>query len=122
MRRSFIDFLCGNEPMAFESDFGLDESVRRLAAEVKPPLLEFRPLVSLKATVVVGNVAEEDVKLWCERLLGSNGHRPVFRGRFQIFDKRVILIGKIVNGSVFSVAMGLVMSLFFTVSALFELM
>ena len=50
MLRSCMDFLCGNEPLAFESDFGLQESVGRLAAEVKPPLLDFRPLVSLKAT------------------------------------------------------------------------
>ena len=88
MARSFFDFLCGNEPMAFESDFGLQESVRRLTSEVKPPLLGFRPLLSLRTTVVVGEVAEEHVRLWCERLLFRNGFRRVFLGRFQIFNSR----------------------------------
>jgi hypothetical protein len=125
MARSFFDFLCGNEPMAFESDFGLHESVRRLTAEVKPPLLEYRPLVALRTTVVVGEVAEEHVTLWCERLLVRNGFRPVFLGRFQIFDERVVLIGKMVgvNGQVhLVVGAGLAMGLFFTLGTLLELM
>jgi hypothetical protein len=125
MLRSFIDFVCANEPLAFESDFGLDESLRRLTAQIKPPLLEFRPLISLRATVVVGKVAEEHVSLWCERLLVRNGFRPVFLGRFQTFDKRVILIGKMVgmNGLVhLVVGAGLAMSLFFTTATLLELM
>jgi hypothetical protein len=125
MPRSFIDFLCGNEPLAFESVFGLHESVRRLTAEVKPPLLEFRPLALLKATVVVGEVAEEHVSLWCERLLIRNGFRPVFVGRFQTFDKRVILIGKMVgmNGLVHIViGIALAMSFFFITATLLALM
>jgi hypothetical protein len=124
MLRSFVDLVCGNEPLAFESEFGVHESVRRLTAEIKPPLLEFRPLVSLRSAVVVGKVAEEHVSLWCERLLLRNGFRPVFLGRFQTFDKRVILIGKMVgmNGQVhLVVGAGLVMSLFFIAATLLEL-
>jgi hypothetical protein len=118
MQRSFIDLLCGNEPLAFESDFGLDASVFRLAAEVvKPPLLGWR------LTVVVGNVSEEHVSLWCERSFMRNAFRPVFNGRFQIFDKRVILIGKMeMDAMVYFIAgAGLAMGLFFTLSSLIEL-
>jgi hypothetical protein len=125
MLRSFIDFVCGNEPMAFESDFSLPESVHRLTAEVKPPLLNFQPFVSLKTTVVVGEVSEEHVSLWCERLLVRNGFRPVFVGRFQTFGDRVILIGKMMgmNGLVpLFVVIGLAMSLFFIRGTLLELM
>jgi hypothetical protein len=125
MARSFIDFLFGTELMAFESDFGLQETMRRLTTEVKSPLLEYKPLVSLKTAVVVGEVSEELVRLWCERLLVRNGFRPVFFGRFQIFDKRVILIGKMVgmNGLVHLVGgAGYAMGLFFTVATLLELM
>jgi hypothetical protein len=124
MLRPFIDVLRGNEPLGFESDFDLHESVRRLASEVKSPLLEMRPIVSFRAVVVVGNVAEEHVSLWCERLLISNGFRPVFLGRFQFFDKRVILIGNMVgmNGLVhLFVGAGLAMGLFFTLGTLLEL-
>jgi hypothetical protein len=124
MRRSFFDLLCGNEPLAFESDFGLYESVRRLGVEVKSPLLGWRPLVSFRTTVVVGNVSEEHVSLWCERLFVRNGFRPVFLGRFQIYDKRVILIGKMVgmNGLVgFFVGAGLAMGLFVSLGTLLEL-
>jgi hypothetical protein len=125
MARSFIDFLLGIEQMAFESDFGLHESVRRLAAEVKRPLLGYRPLVSLKTTVVVGKVAEEHVTLWCERLFIKNGFRPVFRGRFQIFNNRVILIGVMVGSDGLAplvVGVGLAMGLFFTGGTLLALM
>lgn len=125
MLRSWMDFLCGDEQLAFESDFGLQESVGRLAAEVKPPLGDFRPLVSLKATVVVGKVAEERVSLWCERLFVHNGFRPRFLGRFETFDGRVILLGEMVgaNGQArLFLGAGLAMSLIFTVGTLIELM
>lgn len=115
MLRSFMDRLCGNEPLAFESKFSVPESERRLTAEAKPPLLDFRPLVSLTATVVVGKVSEEHVSLWCERLFVRNGFRPVFLGRFQTFGNRVILIGKMVgmNGlDYLFVGVGLAMSFF----------
>jgi len=124
MLRSLIDFVCGNEPLAFESDFSLPESVRRLTAEVKPPLLGFRPLVSLTASVVVGKVTEEHVSLWCERLFIRNGFRPVFVGRFQTFGNRVILIGKMVGqNGLAPLFLGVVvaMSLLFIGGSLFEL-
>jgi hypothetical protein len=118
MQRSFIDLFCGNEPLAFESDFGLDESVFRLAAEVVKP-----PLQGWRFTVVVGNVSKEHVSLWCERLFIRNGFRPVFNGRFQTYDKRVILIGKMeLNAMAYPfVGAGLAMGSLFTLATLLEL-
>ncbi|MGJ4929050.1 hypothetical protein ACQR1I_04865 [Bradyrhizobium sp. HKCCYLS2038] len=117
-----VNRLC--EPIAFENDFGIDESVRRLASRIKPDLLGLTPLVSMKLTVVVGKVAEDHVSLYCERLFIANGLRPVFIGRFQTFDDRVILIGKWVglNGqaSLF-VGAGLAMSRFMIRSAALKL-
>jgi hypothetical protein len=122
MLGSMIDFLCGFESLAFESDFGVDESVRRLAAEVEPPLVGYRPLVSRRATVVVGKVTEKRVALWCERLFFRNGFRPEFIGCFQVVDKRVILIGKLGMGRLclfYIPVFG--MALFFSVGTLLEL-
>jgi hypothetical protein len=96
MLRSLTDLVCGNETLAFESDFGLQESVRRLAAEIRPPLMDLRPVVSGRTSVVVGKVAEEHVSLWCETMLMHNAFRPKFLGRFQTFDERVVLIGRMV--------------------------
>src|SRR5262249_40877880 len=93
MLRSFTDLIFGNEALAFESDFGLDESVRRLAAEIDPPFLGLRSVLSMRAHAVTGNVAEEHVSLWCETM-PRNAFRPMFVGSFQVFDKRVILVGK----------------------------
>jgi hypothetical protein len=45
LAQAFYRFIlfCGNETLAFESNFGIDESVFRLAARVvKPPLLGWR--------------------------------------------------------------------------------
>jgi hypothetical protein len=46
MLEKIVDFVCGYEEIAFESEFDLDTSVRRLAAEVNPPLGGLRPLVT----------------------------------------------------------------------------
>jgi len=125
MLRSFTDFVCGNESLAFESDFSLHESMRRLAAEMKPPLFDLRPVISLRTSVVVGKVAEEQVSLWCETMLMHNAFRPMFLGRFQTFDRRVILIGKMVGrDGMDHLAVGalLVIGLISTVGTVLELM
>ena len=123
MFETLIDFLCGFERLAFESDFGLNESMGRLAVEVKPALLEFQPLASLKNTVVVGKISEQSVSLWCERLFITNAFRPVFRGHFQIVGRRVILNGKLrMSGGVYAVVIsGFGIALFFTLATLLEL-
>jgi hypothetical protein len=123
MLETVIDFICGFENVAFESDFDLDETISRLSAAIRPPLGGFRPLVSLKGTVVVGKVSEQRVSLWCERMFVRNGFRLAFVGCFQIVDKRVILIGKLgmnLQACLFYIpAFG--MSLFFTLGTLLEL-
>ena len=95
MLERLIDFVCGYEDVAFESDFDLDASIRRLSAEVKQPLGGFRPLVSGRIRAVVGEVSEHRVSLWCETLIFRNGFGPTFIGYFQSFNKRVLLVGKL---------------------------
>jgi len=123
MLEALIDFICGCEDVAFESDFGLDESVRRLAAEVNPPLAGFRPLVSGRATVVVGKVSEQHVSIWCETLFLRNGFAPTFIGYFQRVDKRVVLIGKLgMSWQLFLFFIPVFgMAVFFTLGTLLEL-
>jgi hypothetical protein len=95
MFERLIDFVCGCEDIAFESEFDVDTSVRRLAAEVKPPLAGFRPLVSGKLRAIVGSVSEQRVSLWCEtQLVRSGVWSGTFLGYFRSIDGRVLLIGK----------------------------
>jgi len=95
MLERLVDFVCGYEDVAFQSDFDLDTSIRRLSAEVKPPLGGFRQLASGKIRVVVGRVSEQRVSLWCETLMFRKGFGSMFIGYFQSADKRVLLIGKL---------------------------
>jgi hypothetical protein len=95
MLERLIDFVCGYENVAFQSDFDLDTSVRRLSAEVEPPLGGFPPLVSGRIRVVGGRVSEQRVSLWCETLGLRKGFAPTFIGYFQRVDNRVLLIGKL---------------------------
>jgi hypothetical protein len=95
MLERLIDFVCGYEDVAFESDFDLDASIRRLSAEVKQPLGDFRPLISGGISAVVGKVSEHRVSLWCETLMFRNGFGPTFIGYFQSVNKRVLLVGKL---------------------------
>jgi hypothetical protein len=95
MLERLIDFVCGYENVAFQSDFDLDTSIRRLSAEVKPPLGGFRPLAPGRTRVVGGSVSEQRVSLWCETGMRRNGFGPTFIGYFQCVDERVLLIGKL---------------------------
>jgi hypothetical protein len=95
MLERLIDFVCGYEDVAFQSDFDLDTSIRRLSAEVNAPLAGFQPLISGRIRVVVGSVSEQRVSLWCQTGMRRNGFGPTFIGYFQIVDKRVLLIGKL---------------------------
>jgi len=91
-----VDALSGAERFAIESDFDFDESITRLAAATKRPLFgNYRPaILSLKLSIVVGNVSQQDVLLWVERISIRNNLRPVFIGNFHMIESRVILIGK----------------------------
>jgi hypothetical protein len=95
MLEKIIDFVCGYEDVAFESEFDLDTSIRRLAAEINLPLLGFQPLVSGRARVVVGKVSEQKVSLWSETLIWRDAWGSTFTGNFQIVNDRVFLIGKL---------------------------
>jgi hypothetical protein len=95
MLEKIVDFVCGYENVAFESEFDLDTSIRRLAAEIKRPLGGYRPLLSGRMRVVVGKVSEQQVSLWSESLIGTDGWGATFIGSFQIVNERVLLIGKL---------------------------
>jgi hypothetical protein len=95
MLEKIIDFVCGYEDVAFESEFDLDTSIRRLAAEINPPLGGFRPLVSGRVRVVVGKVSAQQVSLWSETLIWRDVWGATFIGNFQIVNDRVFLIGKL---------------------------
>ncbi|CCD97227.1 hypothetical protein BRAO375_960061 [Bradyrhizobium sp. ORS 375] len=126
MLQTIFDRLCGQEALAFESEFSIDESVRRLSSSrVEPDLLGLAPLAAMKLVAVVGRVTEDHVSLRCERLFIFNGLRSVFVGRFQTFDGRVILIGQFVGvdghaGPI--VGAGLAMGLLMIVGPLLELL
>ncbi|CCD86960.1 protein of unknown function [Bradyrhizobium sp. ORS 285] len=126
MMQTIFDRLCGNDALAFESEFSIEESMQRLTSfRVEPDLLGFAPLTAMKLVVVVGRVTEDHVSLWCERLLIFNGLRPVFVGRFQTFDGRVVLIGKLVGmdghaGQI--VGVGLAIGLLIIIGPLLELL
>jgi hypothetical protein len=95
MLEKIIDLVCGYENVAFESEFDLDTSIRRLAAEINPPLGGFRPLVSARVRVVVGKVSEQRVSLWSETLIWRDAWGSTFTGNFRIVNDRVFLIGKL---------------------------
>jgi hypothetical protein len=95
MLEKIVDFVCGYEDVAFESEFDLGSSIRRLAAEINPPLGGFRPLVSGRVRVVVGKVSEQRVSLWSETLIWTDVWGSTFIGNFQIVNDRVFLIGKL---------------------------
>jgi hypothetical protein len=94
MLEKIVDFVCGYEEIAFESEFDLDMSVRRLAAEVNPPLGGLRPLVT-GSGVVAGKVSEQRVSLWSEDPILRYRRGATFIGYFRIVNNRVFLIGKL---------------------------
>jgi hypothetical protein len=95
MLEKLSDFLCGAQQLAFESDFGLDETVKRLAAQTQGPFATFQALMSRPGPVIVGKVSERNVSLQCAHMFFRNAFGPMFIGRFELVDGRVILIGKL---------------------------
>jgi hypothetical protein len=89
-----VDFVCGYDDVAFESEFDLDTSVRRLAAEVQPSPGGFRPLVTGRG-VVAGKVSDQRVSLWSEDPILRYRRGATFIGHFQIINNRVFLTGKL---------------------------
>jgi len=85
MIRRLLNILYGNTPAAFESSFGLEESVRRLQAAAK------RSPTSQQA---VGRVREDKVVLQRSIPFVSNSFKPFFIGRFKHTRSGVRLQGR----------------------------
>ncbi|MBB3228525.1 putative membrane protein [Luteibacter sp. Sphag1AF] len=83
------DALFGSPPVRFESHYGLDESVARLAAATSRPTMF--PAMTERA---VGRISAKSVTLHHHVPLMRNAFRPMFRGQFEQVGKRVVLTGQ----------------------------
>src|SRR5437868_10832430 len=89
MIRWLWNLLYGAEAKDFVSSFGLEESVRRLAASTG------RSLFSFPATqMAVGEVSASKVSLQRVVPMVRNGFKPYFIGNFLNEDGRVVLKGR----------------------------
>ena len=122
LSEKILDFLTASEPFAIESDFDVEESVKRLSASTKRPLFGYYRPVFVRSAVA-GYVSAQNVSLWLERPFISNAFKPVFMGQFQLIGKRVILNGRITPGPFVYIflALCLAISAIWTISALAEL-
>jgi len=84
-----LDFLYGSTPAEFESQFDLEESIRRLASAT----LRVSGSSFLTKQVAVGKVTERHVSLQRVIPMVGNSFKPFFRGSFQQVGNRVLLMG-----------------------------
>jgi len=86
----FLNFLYGSTPAEFESEFGLEESVQRLAAAT----CRLYSLLHLVKQTAVGRVTARRVSLQRVIPFVGNSFKPFFRGSFQQAGNRVLLTGR----------------------------
>ena len=89
MIRRLFDLLYGATPADFESAFGLEESVRRLAAASKRSV--FRAFIHQAA---VGCVSKDRVSLQRVIPFVGNSFKPFYIGEFREIGGRVVLSGR----------------------------
>jgi hypothetical protein len=84
-----LDFAYGAVPAEFESAFGLEESVRRLAAATERSIPYAHP-----HEAAVGRVSEK--RVWIRRANPrvGNSFKPFYIGRFRQAGRRVVLSGR----------------------------
>ena len=88
--RWFLSFLYGSTPAEFESEFGLAESVQRLAgATRRTPFAYFLPQQSAAGRVTTGCVSLQRIIPFV-----GNSFKPYFRGSFVEDGGRVRLRGR----------------------------
>lgn len=88
--RWFLNFLYGSTPAEFESEFGLDESVLRLAAATRRTVFAyFLPEQSAVGRVTTGCVSLQRIIPFV-----GNSFKPYFRGSFEEVGGRVRLRGE----------------------------
>lgn len=88
MRRLF-DVFYGTLPAEFESDFGLEESVKRLTAATERSVFGL-----LKHEAAVGRVSRDRVSLQRVIPFIGNSFKPFYVGRFREINGRVVLAGE----------------------------
>ncbi|MBD8881979.1 hypothetical protein IHE49_15955 [Rhodanobacter sp. 7MK24] len=89
MYRWFKEFWVGSEPVEFVSSYGLLESVARLKAATKR-----WSLFNVSEQAAVGRVSEAHVSLQRVIPMVANSFKPVFVGRFEQVQGKVLLTGR----------------------------
>ena len=89
MLARLFDFLYGNVPARFPSDFPLAESVARLRERTERSIF-----VTLLQEAAAGPVTESRVRLQRVIPLVGNSFKPVFAGAFRQVQGRVVLEGR----------------------------
>jgi len=89
MVRRFFNFLFGDIPARFPSDFPLTVSVERLRARTRRTVFS-----ALFRQAAVGPVTESRVRLQRVIPLFGNSFKPIFVGRFEQSQGHVVLAGR----------------------------
>jgi hypothetical protein len=89
MVKRLFNFLYGNVPVKFPSDFSLMASVERLRRRTKRTVFS-----ALFRQAAVGPVSESRVRLQRVIPFFGNSFKPIFVGRFEHSEGRVVLKGR----------------------------
>ncbi|GGA46063.1 hypothetical protein [Dyella nitratireducens] len=104
MLHAVRQFLTGSEPMEFESDYGLDESVLRLRDATR------RWALFSSTEVAAGTVTASRVSLQRVIPMVGNSFKPFFVGKFERRADKVVLIGRFTMHIFVKVFMGVWMA------------
>ena len=89
MLQRIFSFLYGNVPVRFPSDFSLAMSIERLRQRTKRSVFS-----ALFRQAAVGPVDESSVRLHRVIPMFGNSFKPIFVGRFNLEEGRVVLEGR----------------------------
>jgi hypothetical protein len=89
MLEAIKDWLFGNWPVSFHSDYSLPDSIERLRAAVKPHVF-----ATLFRQAVVGPISGDSVRLQRLTPLSRNSFKPMFYGEFVVNAELVELRGR----------------------------
>ncbi len=89
MIRRLMDVIYGAVPADFESEFGLDESVKRLSSATKRSVFG-----ALTHQAAVGRVSKRRVVLQKVIPFFGNSFKPFYTGEFREANGRVVLTGR----------------------------
>ena len=89
MLQTVRDAVFGSAPIEIESAYGLTESVQRLKDVSKRSAFQ-----ALADEAAVGTVTEESISLTRVIPMVGNSFKPVFKGRFESHNGRIVLVGR----------------------------